>query len=161
LSSCYISFVSLQCILSGFVRSALDRLESSAAPNQDLENPLGVGGLKVFDWFFPTRTFQRMHVQEDGETGVVGLGDLNGDGNLDIVLVKGRHWPLMSRALLGDGRGRFPTAYNLGDLPYRSYSGRLVDIDGDGDLDVVLIGSLATSVRHHYYHAGKFEWMPR
>jgi len=22
-----------------------------AGPNQDLENPLGVGGLKVFDWF--------------------------------------------------------------------------------------------------------------
>jgi hypothetical protein len=32
-----------------------------AGPNQDLENPLGVGGLKVFDWFFPTRTWQRMH----------------------------------------------------------------------------------------------------
>jgi hypothetical protein len=41
-----------------------------AGPNQDLENPLGVGGLKVFEWFFPTRTFQRMHAQEDGETGV-------------------------------------------------------------------------------------------
>ncbi|HEV2829267.1 MAG TPA: VCBS repeat-containing protein [Pyrinomonadaceae bacterium] len=68
----------------------------------------------------------------------VGIGDLNGDGHLDILLVKGRHWPLQSRVLLGDGRGRFPTAYNLGDLPYRSYSGRLVDIDADGDLDVVL-----------------------
>ena len=41
-----------------------------AGPNQDLENPLGVGGAKVFDWFFPTRTFQRMHGTEDGETGV-------------------------------------------------------------------------------------------
>ena len=39
-----------------------------AGPNQDLENPLGVGGLKVFDWFFPTRTWQRMHGNEDGET---------------------------------------------------------------------------------------------
>ena len=68
----------------------------------------------------------------------VGIGDLNGDGNLDILLVKGRHWPLRSRVLLGDGQGRFPTAYNLGDLPYRSYSGRLVDIDEDGDLDAVL-----------------------
>jgi len=41
-----------------------------AGPNQDLENPLGVGGLKVFDWFFPTRTWQRMHGNADGETGV-------------------------------------------------------------------------------------------
>jgi hypothetical protein len=68
----------------------------------------------------------------------VAIGDLNGDGKLDILLVKGRHWPLKSRVLLGDGRGHFPTAHNLGDSPYRSYSGRLVDIDGDGDLDVVL-----------------------
>src|SRR5258706_3384367 len=41
-----------------------------AGPGQDLQNPLGVGGLKVFDWFFPTRTWQRMHGSEDGETGV-------------------------------------------------------------------------------------------
>jgi hypothetical protein len=68
----------------------------------------------------------------------VSIGDLNGDGNLDILLVKGRHWPLMSRVLIGDGRGHFPIAYNLGETPYRSYSGRLVDIDVDGDLDVVL-----------------------
>ena len=41
-----------------------------AGPDQDLENPLGVGGLRVFDWFFPTRTWQRMHGNEDGEPGV-------------------------------------------------------------------------------------------
>jgi dihydrofolate reductase len=42
-----------------------------AGPNQSLENPLGVGGLAMFEWIFPTRTAaQRMFRKEGGETGV-------------------------------------------------------------------------------------------
>ena len=53
-----------------------------AGPNQSLENPLVVGGTGLMEWFFPTRTFQRMHDpesvgapnavfgEEGGETGV-------------------------------------------------------------------------------------------
>jgi dihydrofolate reductase len=42
-----------------------------AGPNQDLQNPLGVGGAALMQWFFPTRVFRSMHGQgEDGETGV-------------------------------------------------------------------------------------------
>src|ERR1700694_4731100 len=40
-----------------------------AGPSQDLKNPLGVGGPELFDWFFHTRTWQRMHGNVDGETG--------------------------------------------------------------------------------------------
>lgn len=35
-----------------------------AGPKQSLENPLGVGGLGLMEWFFPTRTFQKMHNRE-------------------------------------------------------------------------------------------------
>ena len=84
----------------------------------------------------------------------VSIGDLNGDGNLDIVLVKGRHWPLISRVLLGDGKGHFPTAYNLGETAYRSYSGRVVDIDGDGHPDVVLSND-APDAKVIYLNDGK------
>lgn len=66
------------------------------------------------------------------------FGDLNGDGNLDIVLAKGRHWPLVSRVLIGDGKGGVRESYDLGTASDKSYSGRLVDLDGDGDLDVVI-----------------------
>jgi hypothetical protein len=41
-----------------------------AGPSQDLQNPLGVGGPGLFDWFLHTRTWQRMHGNADGETGV-------------------------------------------------------------------------------------------
>ena len=68
----------------------------------------------------------------------VSIGDVNGDGNPDLVLAKGRHWPLVDRVLLGDGRGGFSAAYDLGTASDRTYSGHLVDLDGDRDLDVVI-----------------------
>ena len=42
----------------------------SAAPHQDRNNPIGVGGLPIFGWQFATRTHQQMHGNnEDGATG--------------------------------------------------------------------------------------------
>jgi dihydrofolate reductase len=41
-----------------------------AGPRQDRENPLGVGGLSLHQWFFATRTFQTMHGHEGGQRGV-------------------------------------------------------------------------------------------
>jgi dihydrofolate reductase len=40
-----------------------------AGPKQSLENPLGVGGQGVFQWFFPTRTFQTTQGKDGGSTG--------------------------------------------------------------------------------------------
>jgi FG-GAP-like repeat len=68
----------------------------------------------------------------------VSFGDVNGDGHLDLVLAKGRHWPLIDRVLLGDGHGGIRTAYDLGVASDRTYSGHLADLDGDGSLDVVI-----------------------
>src|SRR3954469_23860100 len=41
-----------------------------AGPRQDLQNPLGAGGPKLMEWFFPTRLWRKMQGQDDGETGV-------------------------------------------------------------------------------------------
>jgi hypothetical protein len=43
----------------------------SAGPNQSVDHPLGVGGTGLMEWFFPTRTFQRMHNR--ASRGTVGL----------------------------------------------------------------------------------------
>lgn len=40
-----------------------------AGPDQSLENPLGVNGPELMDWFFHTRIWRQMHGEEDGETG--------------------------------------------------------------------------------------------
>lgn len=37
-----------------------------AGPDQDLQNPLGVGGMAVHDWVFGTKTFQTIHGSSDG-----------------------------------------------------------------------------------------------
>lgn len=88
----------------------------------------------------PGRTFARVRYLEDSAftSANVSAGDVNGDGHLDLVLAKGRHWPLVDRVHLGDGRGGFARAYDLGSASDRTYSALLADMDGDGDLDVVV-----------------------
>ena len=66
----------------------------------------------------------------------VSMGDLDGDGDLDLVLAKGRHTPLLDRVLLNDGKGGF-VASDLGPTADRTYTAALADLDGDGDLDVL------------------------
>lgn len=78
-------------------------------------------------------------LENSAETSAnISFGDLDKDGFLDVVLAKGRHWPLVDRVLLGDGRGGVRTTYDLGPTADRSYSARLADLNGDGFLDVVV-----------------------
>ncbi|MGA9963814.1 MAG: dihydrofolate reductase family protein [Terriglobales bacterium] len=41
-----------------------------AGPRQDLQNPLGVHGTELHNWFFHTEIFKKVHGQSGGTTGI-------------------------------------------------------------------------------------------
>jgi dihydrofolate reductase len=72
----------------------------SAGPNQNLENPIGAGGLKLFEWLFPTQTFQQMHGNGSGTTGIDEDFAARGLRNIGA-------W-IMGRNMFGPIRGPWP-----------------------------------------------------
>ncbi len=84
------------------------------------------------------RTFNTVVLLETSseDSANVSMGDLDGDGDLDLVLAKGRHTPLLDRVLLNDGKSGFVSS-DLGPAADRTYTAALADLDGDGDLDVL------------------------
>ena len=71
-----------------------------AGPDQDQQNPLGAGGPELFQWFFPTRTFQRMQGQAGGETGADDDRAAQGFENIGA-------W-ILGRNMFGPVRGPWP-----------------------------------------------------
>jgi dihydrofolate reductase len=71
-----------------------------AGPDQGLETPLGVGGPELFDWFFRTRTWNQMHGNPDGETGV--------DDELAAQAFENVGAWIMGRNMFGPVRGPWP-----------------------------------------------------
>ncbi len=73
-----------------------------AGPNQNIESPLGIGGMSLHEWFFPTKTFKAMH-GEGGEKGTRGVDDdfaVRGFENIGA-------W-IMGRNMFGPVRGPWP-----------------------------------------------------
>jgi FG-GAP-like repeat len=80
----------------------------------------------------------------------LALGDVNGDGAVDVFLGEAE---TRSRLLINDGAGFFTdesddATLTTGRLPadeLRAYDCRLADLDGDGDLDLVVINDVSLS----------------
>jgi dihydrofolate reductase len=71
-----------------------------AGPDQEIDNPLGVGGMALHNWMFGTRTFQRM-LGKDG--GAVGVDDDFAARGLDNIGA----W-ILGRNMFGPIRGPWP-----------------------------------------------------
>lgn len=72
-----------------------------AGPNQDINNPLGVGGTELHQWLFPTRTFQRaLFGKDDGTTGIDDDYAARGFQNVGA-------W-ILGRNMFGPIRGPWP-----------------------------------------------------
>jgi dihydrofolate reductase len=71
-----------------------------AGLNQDLQNPIGVGGVTLMEWFFATRTWRHTHGQEGGETGV--------DDEIAAQGLAGIGAWILGRNMFGPVRGPWP-----------------------------------------------------
>ena len=80
-----------------------------AGPDQSLQDPLGVGGMELHQWVFPTATFQRMHGEGNGTTGVDDEFAARGFHNLGA-------W-ILGRNMFGPVRGPWP------DLSWKGWWG--------------------------------------
>ena len=72
----------------------------SAGPDQSLENPLGIRGPELFEWFFSTRTWKQMHGVEGGSTGIDDEWARRGMENVGA-------W-ILGRNMFGPVRGPWP-----------------------------------------------------
>jgi dihydrofolate reductase len=72
-----------------------------AGPLQDIDNPLGVGGINLHQWAFPTRTFQRaLFGSDEGTTGIDDDFASRGFRNIGA-------W-ILGRNMFGPIRGPWP-----------------------------------------------------
>jgi len=83
-----------------------------AGPSQSLENPLGIGGMALHEWFFPTQSFQRMHGKDGGATGVDDDFAVRSFDNIGA-------W-IMGRNMFGPVRGPWPDESWRGRAPQES-----------------------------------------
>jgi dihydrofolate reductase len=74
----------------------------AAGAEQSLQNPLGVRGVELMEWFFPTRLWRRMQggAEADGETGVDNSMAEKGFENMGA-------W-ILGRNMFGPVRGPWP-----------------------------------------------------
>lgn len=95
-------------------------------------------------------------------TASLSIDDLDGDGDPDVAVANGRHWPQQNLLLFNQGRSRFNLVRPLGQDMAASYSTAIGDLDGDGDQDIAVGNDMAPNLvflndgKGHFREAGEF-----
>lgn len=119
-----------------------------------LVTPLGLAGQE--------RSFR------SGDRNVLGLNedltasltftDVDGDGDLDVLVANGRHWPQLNEVYLNNGRGHFPVSHAMDDRQATTYALPAGDLDGDGDTDLVVANDVAENWVYLNDGSGNFSY---
>jgi hypothetical protein len=86
----------------------------------------------------------------------IKLGDFDLDGDLDAIMINGRHWARQDLLFLNNGAGRFLIARPLGEAA-TGYEPAISDLDNNGNLDVVVARDRIRSMRFMGLGNGKFD----
>ena len=118
-------------------------------------------------WSFPLEAFAQesrfistdRHIlgSEGDLTASLTFFDADGDGDLDVVFANGRHWAQVNEIYLNNGLGQFTYGYPVGPEKATSYATPAGDLDGDGDMDLVIGNDRAENWVYLNDGTGRFE----
>jgi hypothetical protein len=122
----------------GMSRSAAGDFIKGGRPEIVLNSGDGVGPLNLYEWK-DDKWIKHTLIEKVDHGHTLQAGDINSDGNLDIYAAemyrpgpgdKCRQW-----VLYGDGKGGFKI--QIISIGIGTHEGRIGDLDGDGDLDIL------------------------
>jgi hypothetical protein len=113
---------------------------------------------RTTDWRKPV--FERSVLFPNAGTIHVPVADINKDGHLDIIALVSQEYEKVF-AFLGDGKGHFSkkTIYEAPHPAYGSSGIQLVDLDGDGDIDVLYTNGDILDAPYLYKPYHSVQWL--